>query len=103
MKIVENNPCDSQAFCYLLRVASNHGTQNKMKTFARILNTPAESRPVYNQQELEADRAGMQAAIAERSEKLQRALLTKINTAKANGLSAREIQLTESEIKLALA
>ena len=31
MKIVENNPCNSQAFCYLLCVASNHGTQKKMK------------------------------------------------------------------------
>ena len=30
MKIVENNPCDSQAFCYLLRVASNHGTKKNM-------------------------------------------------------------------------
>lgn len=74
-----------------------------MNTFARILNTPAEARPVYTQQELEAQRAEMQAAIADRSEKLQAALLTKINAAKAAGLSARDIQLTDSEIEQALA
>ena len=73
-----------------------------MKTFARILNTPSEARPVYTGQELEAQRAKMQADIADRSERLQAALLTKINAAKAAGLSARDIQLTDSEIKQAL-
>lgn len=74
-----------------------------MTTFARLLNTPAEARPVYTHQELEAQRAEMQAAIANRSEKIQSALLAKINKAKAAGTSARDIQLTDAEINQALA
>ena len=74
-----------------------------MKTFASILKTPAQPSPVRSAQERELQRAEMQSAIANRSEKLEAALLTKINAAKAAGLSARNIQLTDSEIEQALA
>jgi hypothetical protein len=74
-----------------------------MKIFAQLLKTPAESRPVYTQQEIEAQRAKMQEAIVNRAGKVQSALLAKINAAKAAGLSARDIQLTNDEVDQAIA
>lgn len=76
--------------------------KTKMNIFKKLLTTPAEARPVYTQEELERSHGEMLAAISDRSEKLNAALLAKIKQTKAAGLSARDVQLTELEIKQAL-
>jgi hypothetical protein len=101
----EDFPMQTQSIGYFppsctTQLATPH---NNMKIFAQLLKNPAESRPVYTQREIEAQRAKMQEAIVNRAGKVQSALLAKINAAKAAGLSARDIQLTNDEVDQAIA